>query len=130
MGKNWALVQQVQNSAFPPNRTNEFNIDTSNKFLPRLTLLFYQGDAQNSSLLNNPGDRIQNLDLSSQSTYIKPLKLPFYTTNEQYGTVLPIEVNNSMLPLGLVYVKKKFYHQIILINMYSCLSLFIKIYLD
>ena len=41
-------------------------------------------------------------ELSSQRTYIKP----FYTTNEQYGTVLPIEVNNSMLPLGPVYVKK------------------------
>jgi hypothetical protein len=40
--------------------------------------------------------------MSSQRTYIKP----FYTTNEQYGTVLPIEVNNSTLPLGPVYVKK------------------------
>ena len=98
----WNRSQQVQNSAVPPNRTNEFNIDTSNKFYPRLTPLFFQGDAQNTSLLNNPADRIQNLDLSSQRTYIKP----FYTTNEQYGTVLPIEVNNSMLPLGPVYVKK------------------------
>ena len=33
----WNRLQQVQNSAFPPNRTNEFNIDTSNKFYPRLT---------------------------------------------------------------------------------------------
>ena len=98
----WNRLQQVQNSAFPINRTNEFNIDTSNKFFPRPTPLFYQGDAQNTSLLNNPADRIQNLDLSSQRTYIKP----FYTTNEQYGTVLPIEVNNSMLPLGPVYVRK------------------------
>ena len=98
----WNQLQQVQNSAFPINRTNEFNIDTSNKFYPRLTPLFFQGDAQNTSLLNNPADRIQNLDLSSQRTYIKP----FYTINEQYGTVLPIEVNNSMLPLGPVYVKK------------------------
>ena len=98
----WNDVQRVQRAAFPPNRTNEFNIDTSNKFYPRLTPLFFQGDAQNSSLLNNPPDRIQNLDLSSQRTYIKP----FYTTNEQFGSVLPIEVNNSMLPLGPVYVKK------------------------
>jgi hypothetical protein len=98
----WNRLQQVQNSAVPPNRTNEFNIDTSNKFYPRLTPLFFQGDAQNTSLLNNPADRIQNLDLSSQRTYIKP----FYTTNEQFGSVLPIEVNNSMLPLGPVYVKK------------------------
>ena len=29
----WNNLQRVQNSAFPPNRTNEFNIDTSsNKF--------------------------------------------------------------------------------------------------
>jgi hypothetical protein len=74
-----------------------------NKFFPRPTPLFYQGDAQNTILLNNPADRIQNLDLSSQRTYIKP----FYTINEQYGTVLPIEVNDSILPLGPVYVKKK-----------------------
>ena len=40
--------------------------------------------------------------MSSQRTYIKP----FYTANEQYGSVLPIEVNNSILPLGPVYVKK------------------------
>ena len=95
-------IQKVHQRTFPPNRTNEFNIDTSNKFYPRLTPLFFQGDAQNTSLLKNPADRIQNLDLSSQRTYIKP----FYTTNEQYGTVLPIEVNNSMLPLGPVYVKR------------------------
>ena len=98
----WNRLQQVQNSAFPINRTKEFNIDTSNKFYPRLTPLFFQGDAQNTSLLNNPPDRIQNIDLSSQRTYIKP----FYTTNEQFGSVLPIEVNNSILPLGPVYVKK------------------------
>jgi hypothetical protein len=78
------------------------DVDTSNKFYPRLTPLFFQGDAQNSSLLNNSADRIQNLDMSSQRTYIKP----FYTANEQYGSVLPIEVNNSTLPLGPVYVKK------------------------
>ena len=98
----WNDVQKVQNSAFPPNRTNEFNIDTSNKFYPRITPLFAQGDAQNSSLLNNPPDRILNLDMSSQRTYIKP----FYTANEQYGSVLPIEVNNTILPLGPVYVRK------------------------
>ena len=98
----WNRLQQIQNTATPPNRTNEFNIDTSNKFYPSLTPLYYQGDAQNSSLLNNPADRNQNLDMTSQRTYIKP----FYTTNEQYGSVLPIEVNNSTLPLGPVYVKK------------------------
>ena len=98
----WNRLQQVQNTAAPPNRTNEFNIDTSNKFYPTLTPLFFQGDAHNSSLLNNPADRIQNLDLSSQRTYIKP----FYTANEQYGSVLPIEVNNSILPLGPVYINK------------------------
>ena len=98
----WNRLQQIQNTATPPNRTNEFNIDTSNKFYPSLTPLYYQGDAQNSSLLNNPADRNQNLDMTSQRTYIKP----FYTVNERYGTVLPIEVNNSILPLGPVYVKK------------------------
>ena len=91
----WNRLQQVQISAFPPNRTNEFNIDTSNKFYPRLTPLFFQGDAQNTSLLNNPADHIQNLDLSSQRTYIKP----FYTTNEQFGSVLPFE---KLLP-GALY---------------------------
>jgi len=100
--ETWNDVQKVQNSAFPPNRTKEFNIDTSNKFYPRITPLFAQGDAQNNSLLNNPPDRILNLDMSSQRTYIKP----FYTANEQYGSVLPIEVNNTILPLGPVYVKK------------------------
>ena len=44
----------------------------------------------------------QNLDFTSQRTYIKS----FYTVREQFGTVLPIEVNNSMLPLGPVYVNK------------------------
>ncbi len=98
----WNRLQQIQNTAAPPNRTNEFNIDTSNKVYPHLMPLYYQGDAQNSRLFNNPADRNQNLDMTSQRTYIKP----FYTVNERYGTVLPIEVNNSMLPLGPVYVKK------------------------
>ena len=42
----WNRLQQVQNTAAPLNRTNEFNIDTSNTFYPRLTPLFFQGDAQ------------------------------------------------------------------------------------
>jgi hypothetical protein len=40
--------------------------------------------------------------MTSQKTYIKP----FYTTQEQFGNVLPIEVNNSILPLGPIYIKK------------------------
>ena len=95
-------VQKVQRAAFPINRTNEFNIDTSNKYFPRIQPLFYQGDAQNYSILNNPADRNQNFDMTSQKTYIKP----FYTTKEQFGNVLPIEVNNSILPLGPIYIKK------------------------
>jgi hypothetical protein len=95
-------VQKVQQAAFPINRTNEFNIDTSNKYFPRIQPLFYQGDAQNYSILNNPADRNQNFDMTSQKTYIKP----FYTTKEQFGNVLPIEVNNSILPLGPIYIKK------------------------
>ena len=39
----WNRLQQIQNTATPPNRTNEFNIDTSNKFYPSLTPLYYQG---------------------------------------------------------------------------------------
>jgi hypothetical protein len=95
-------VQKVQQAAFPINRTNEFNIDTSNKYFPRIQPLFYQGDAQNYSILNNPAEQNQNLDMASQRTYIKP----FYTTKEQFGSVLPIEVNNSILPLGPIYIKK------------------------
>ena len=90
------------NSAFPPNRTNEFNIDTSNKFYLSLTPLYYNGDAANNSLLNNPPDHNQNSDMTSQKTCIKP----FYSINEQYGSVLPIEINNSILPLGPIYIKK------------------------
>ena len=95
-------VQRVQRAAFPINRTNEFNTDTSNKYFPRIQPLFYQGDAQNYSILNNPAEQNQNLDMTSQRTYIKP----FYTTKEQFGSVLPIEVNNSILPLGPIYIKK------------------------
>ena len=95
-------VQKVQQAAFPINRTNEFNIDTSNKYFPRIQPLFYQGDAQNYSILTNPADHTQKLDMTSQKTYIKP----FYTTQEQFGNVLPIEVNNSILPLGPIYIKK------------------------
>ncbi len=84
------------------NRTNEFNTDTSNNYFPRIQPLLYQGDAQNYSILNNPAEQIQNLDMASQRTYIKP----FYTTKEQFGSVLPIEVNNSILPLGPIYIKK------------------------
>ena len=98
----WNHLQQNQRAAFPPNRTNEFNKDTTNQFYPHIMQLYYQGAASNSRLLNNPPDHNQNLDMTSQRTYIKP----FYTVKEQFGTVLPIEVNNSILPLGPVYVKK------------------------
>ena len=98
----WKDVQKVQQAAFPPNRTNEFNIDTTNQYFPRVMPLYYQGAASNSRLLNNPADHNQNLDMTSQRTYIKP----FYTVKEQFGSVLPINVNNSILPLGPVYVKK------------------------
>ena len=99
----WNDVQRVQRAEFPPNRTNEFNKDTTNQFYPHIMPLYYQGAASNSRLLNNPADHNQNLDMASQRTYIKP----FYTGKEQFGSVLPINVNNSMLPLGPVYVKKK-----------------------
>ena len=95
----WKDVQKVQRAAFPP---NEFNEDTTNQFYPHIMPLYYQGAASNSRLLNNLADHNQNFDMSSQRTYIKP----FYTTKEQFGSVLPIEVNNSILPLGPVYVKK------------------------
>jgi len=98
----WKHLQQVQRAAFPPNRTNEFNTDTTNKYFPHIQPLFYKGVAQNYSLLNNPPDHNQNLDMASQRTYIKP----FYTTKEQFGSVLPIEVNNSILPFGPIYIKK------------------------
>ena len=98
----WKDVQRVQNTVFPPNRTNEFNIDTSNKYYPHLQPLFYTGEGQNYNLLNNPAEYNQNLDMTSQRTYIKP----FYTTNEQFGTVLPIQKNDSILPLGPIYIKK------------------------
>ena len=92
----------MQRAAFPINRTNEFNTDTSNKYFPHIQPLFYKGVAQNYSLLNNPADHNQNLDMSSQRTYIKP----YYTKKEQFGNVLRIEVNNSILPLGPIYIKK------------------------
>ena len=98
----WNDVQKVQRAAFPINRTNEFNTDTSNKYFPHIQPLFYRGVAQNYNLLNNPPEQNQNLDMASQRTYIKP----FYTTKEQFGSVLPIEVNNSILPLGPIYIKK------------------------
>ena len=98
----WNDVQKVQRAAFPINRTNEFNKDTTNQFFPHLMPLYYQGAASNSRLLNNPADHNQNIDMSSQRTYIKP----FYTAKEQFGSVLPIEVNNSILPLGPIYVRK------------------------
>ncbi len=101
----WNDIQRLHQSAFPINRTNEFNTDTSNKYFPHIQPLFYQGDAQNYSLLNNLPEHNQNLDMSSQRTYIKP----FYTTNEQFGSLLPIEVNNSFLPLGPIYIKKTVY---------------------
>ena len=98
----WNDVQKVQRAAVPPNRTNEFNTDTTNQFYPHLMPLYYKGVAYNNPLLKNPADHNQNLDMASQRTYIKP----FYTTKEQFGSVLPIEVNNSILPLGPIYVKK------------------------
>jgi hypothetical protein len=98
----WNDVQKVQRASFPINRTNEFNTDTSNKYFPHIQPLFYKGVAQNYSLLNNPADHNQNLDMTSQRTYIKP----YYTTKEQFGNVLPIEMNNSILPLGPIYIKK------------------------
>ncbi len=42
-------IQQEHSKAFPLNRTNDMNIDTSN-VLPCLTPLYYQGEAQNSNL--------------------------------------------------------------------------------
>ena len=98
----WNDVQRVQRAAFPPNRTNEFNKDTTNQFYPHIMPLYYQGAASNSRQLNNPADHNQNLDMTSQRTYIKP----YYTTKEQFGSVLPIQTNDSILPLGPVYVKK------------------------
>ena len=56
-------IQKVHQRTFPQNRTNEFNIDTSNK-LPSLTPLFSQGDAQNFRSLNNPIDKNLNLGLA------------------------------------------------------------------
>ena len=98
----WQDVQRVQQAAFPPNRTNEFNIDTSNKYYPHIQPLFYKGDAQNYSLLKNPPTHNQNLDMTSQRTYIKP----YYTPKEQFGSMLPIEANNTILPLGPIYINK------------------------
>ena len=95
----WKDVQKVQRA---PNRTNDFNKDVTNQYFPHVMPLYYQGAASNSRLLNNPADHNQNLDMTSQRTYIKP----FYTVKEQFGSVLPINVNNSTLPLGPVYVKK------------------------
>ena len=40
--------------------------------------------------------------MTSQKTYTKP----FYSINEQFSSVLPIEINNSILPLGPIYIKK------------------------
>ena len=31
---------------------------------------------------------------------------PFYSTNEPFGSDLPIEVHNSILPLGPIYITK------------------------
>ena len=98
----WNDVQRVQRAAFPVNRTNEFNTDTSNKYFPHIQPLFYRGVAQNYNLLNNPPEQNQNLDMASQRTCIKP----FYTTKEQFGTVLPIQQNDSILPLGPTYIKR------------------------
>jgi hypothetical protein len=98
----WKDVQKVQRAAFPLNRTNDFNKDVTSQYFPHVMPLYYQGAASNSRLLNDPADHNQNLDFSSQRTYIKL----FYTTKEQFDSVLPIEVNNSALLLGPVYVKQ------------------------
>ena len=95
-------VQKIQSSAFPPNRTNEFNVDVTNKYFPKIQPLYNQGAASNYHMLNNPFSKTQNLELSSQRTYIKP----YYSTSEVYGNVLPIEAQKSILPLGPVYVEK------------------------
>ena len=98
----WTDVQRVQRAAFPPNRTNEFNVDVTNKYFPKIQPLYNQGAASNYHMLNNPFSKTQNLELSSQRTYIKP----YYSTREVYGGVLPIEAQKSILPLGPVYVEK------------------------
>ena len=94
-------VQQVQRTAFPPNRTNEFNVDTTNMYYPKIQPLYNQGAASNYHMLNNPF-KSQNIDLSSQRTYIKP----YFSTREVYPGVLPIQVQKTVLPLGPVYVEK------------------------
>ena len=93
-------IQKVHQRSFPPNRTNELNIDTSNK-LPSLTPLFSQGDAQNFRSLNNPPDKNLNIDMASQNTYIKPA----LNAVEGFTSVLPIELNNSRLALGPIFMK-------------------------
>lgn len=98
----WNDVQKIQRAAFPPNRTKEFNVDTTNQYYPHIMPLYYQGAASNSRLLNNPPDHNQNLDMASQRTYIKP----FYTVKEQFGTQLPIEAEKTLLSLGPVYITK------------------------
>ena len=94
-------VQKIQRAAFPPNRTNEFNVDVTNQFYPHIQPLYNLGNASNYHMLNNPY-KSGNVDLSSQRTYIKP----YYSTREVYGNVLPIEAQKSILPLGPVYVEK------------------------
>ena len=77
-------------------------MNTSNKYYPHIQPLFYKGVAQNYSLLKNPPTHNQNLDMTSQRTYIKP----YYTPKEQFGSMLPIEANNTILPLGPIYINK------------------------
>ena len=90
----WNDVQRVQRAAFPPNRTNEFNKDVTNQVYPHLMPLYYQGAASNSRLLNNPADHNQNLDMSSQRTYIKP----FYTVKAGSGRRCILRVRFSASP--------------------------------
>jgi hypothetical protein len=94
------MMFKVQRSAFPPNRINEFNIDTTNKYCPHIQPLSYKGIAQNYSSLNNPSVHNQNIDISSKRTCLKP----YYTTKEPFGSVIPIEVKNSILPLRPIYI--------------------------
>jgi hypothetical protein len=81
--KAFQNLERKQRAAYPIDRTNDFNIDTSNKYYPHLSNLFFRGVASNNPSLNNPPDHNQNLDITSQRTYIKP----FYTKNEEPGTI-------------------------------------------
>ena len=92
-------VQKIQRGAYPPNRTNDFNKDVTFQY-PKMQPLYNLGNASNYHALNNPFES-QNLELSSQRTYIKP----YFTVKEQFGTQLPIEAEKTQLQLGPVYIQ-------------------------